>query len=152
MVPLSHQVFVGAADVCACSSARTPRPVALRQAQAGCSRLPLRAARYQKSRPTALSAVPEREVAARAAAGEVLPKLDLDGPQASGNGNGQPKQPQLAQCTLAVHGGENHGRLRPGVADALTTPIVQTSTYTFHNTEQLIGALAPRAGGMQALQ
>ncbi|KAJ7563422.1 hypothetical protein O6H91_03G109500 [Diphasiastrum complanatum] len=38
--------------------------------------------------------------------------------------------------TLAVHGGERLGR--PKVADALATPIVQTSTYTFQNTAELI--------------
>lgn len=38
--------------------------------------------------------------------------------------------------TLAVHGGERSGR--PRVSDALTTPIVQTSTYSFKNTAELI--------------
>lgn len=37
-----------------------------------------------------------------------------------------------------MHGGEDKGRVRPGVADSLTTPIVQTSTYTFNNTAELI--------------
>ncbi|KAI8472104.1 MAG: Cys/Met metabolism PLP-dependent enzyme-domain-containing protein [Monoraphidium minutum] len=40
--------------------------------------------------------------------------------------------------TAAVHGGETGSRARQGVADALTTPIVQTSTYTFKNTAELI--------------
>ena len=34
-----------------------------------------------------------------------------------------------APATLAVHGGEREGR--PRVSDSLTTPLVQTSTYTF---------------------
>lgn len=38
--------------------------------------------------------------------------------------------------TAAVHGGERGGR--PSIRDALTTPIVQTSTYFFENTAQLI--------------
>lgn len=38
--------------------------------------------------------------------------------------------------TVAVHAGERSGR--PKVSDALTTPIVQTSTYTFTDTAQLI--------------
>ncbi|MCO5609261.1 hypothetical protein L7F22_063485 [Adiantum nelumboides] len=38
--------------------------------------------------------------------------------------------------TVAVHAGERMGR--PKVSDALTTPIVQTSTYTFTDTAQLI--------------
>lgn len=38
--------------------------------------------------------------------------------------------------TTAVHAGERSGR--PRVADALTTPIVQTSTYWFNNTQEVI--------------
>lgn len=41
-----------------------------------------------------------------------------------------------SSSTLAVHAGERAGR--PRVSDALTTPIVQTSTYTFTDTAQLI--------------
>ena len=46
------------------------------------------------------------------------------------------KGPNMSQGTLAVHGGEREGR--PRVSDALTTPIVQTSTYTFRDTKELI--------------
>lgn len=46
------------------------------------------------------------------------------------------EKPISASSTLAVHGGERIGR--PKVSDALTTPIVQTSTYTFTDTAQLI--------------
>eukprot|EP00897_Mesotaenium_endlicherianum_P003000 jgi/Mesen1/2728/ME000168S01782 len=53
--------------------------------------------------------------------------------------NGHPKaaerEPSIA--TMAVHAGERHGR--PSVADSLTTPIVQTSTYYFKDTAELIG-------------
>ncbi|XP_024526047.1 cystathionine gamma-synthase 1, chloroplastic [Selaginella moellendorffii] len=38
--------------------------------------------------------------------------------------------------TLAVHGGERENGTK--VADSLTTPIVQTATYTFRNTADLI--------------
>ncbi|KAL2634432.1 hypothetical protein R1flu_005911 [Riccia fluitans] len=38
--------------------------------------------------------------------------------------------------TTSVHGGERHSRAK--VTDALTTPIVQTSTYTFRDTAELI--------------
>lgn len=38
--------------------------------------------------------------------------------------------------TQSVHGGEREGR--PRVSDSLTTPIVQTSTYTFKDTAELI--------------
>ena len=46
------------------------------------------------------------------------------------------KGPKMSPGTLAVHGGEREGR--PRVSDSLTTPIVQTSTYTFRNTKELI--------------
>ncbi|KAI8468494.1 MAG: Cys/Met metabolism PLP-dependent enzyme-domain-containing protein [Monoraphidium minutum] len=44
----------------------------------------------------------------------------------------------MSAATAAVHGGEVGTRMRQGVADALTMPIVQTSTYTFKNTAELI--------------
>jgi len=40
---------------------------------------------------------------------------------------GKPVRPQPE--TLSVHAGEREGR--PRVADSLTTPIVQTATYSF---------------------
>ncbi len=47
----------------------------------------------------------------------------------------KPKHPP-GSSTRAVHGGERDGR--PRVSDALTTPIVQTSTYWFRDTQELI--------------
>ncbi len=47
----------------------------------------------------------------------------------------KPKHPP-GSSTRAVHGGEREGR--PRVSDALTTPIVQTSTYWFRDTQELI--------------
>lgn len=44
------------------------------------------------------------------------------------------RQPRFG--TSSVHAGERSGR--PDIADALTTPIVQTSTYWFANTQQVI--------------
>ena len=38
--------------------------------------------------------------------------------------------------TRAVHAGERDGR--PRVSDALTTPIVQTATFWFRDTQELI--------------
>ena len=38
--------------------------------------------------------------------------------------------------TRAVHGGEREGR--PRVADSLTTPIVQTATFWFRDTQEVI--------------
>ena len=43
-----------------------------------------------------------------------------------------PKKP-VGPSTLAVHGGEP----RPKPAHALATPIVQTATYTFANTQEI---------------
>jgi cystathionine gamma-synthase len=56
---------------------------------------------------------------------------------------------QYAPGTLTVHGGEMNGRLRQGVADSLTTPIVQTSTYTFNNTAELIAYQEGRHGSFE---
>ena len=42
-------------------------------------------------------------------------------------------QKTLGISTLAVHGGEP----RPKLGNALTTPIVQTATYTFSGTQEL---------------
>lgn len=48
---------------------------------------------------------------------------------------------------LAVHGGELSGR--PKVSDSLTTPIVQTATYTFKNTQELIDYQEGRYGSYE---
>lgn len=44
--------------------------------------------------------------------------------------------PPMKRATKTVHGGERAGR--PQVKDSLTTPIVQTSTYWFSTTADLI--------------
>ena len=46
-----------------------------------------------------------------------------------------------------MHAGEKEGR--PRVADSLTTPIVQTSTYTFRNTAELIAYQEGRYGSYE---
>ncbi len=46
-----------------------------------------------------------------------------------------PKDPP-GSSTRAVHGGEREGR--PRVSDSLTTPIVQTSTFWFRDTQELV--------------
>ncbi len=46
------------------------------------------------------------------------------------------KKTQQGDSTRAVHSGEREGRQR--VADSITTPIVQTSTYWFHDTQEVI--------------
>jgi len=49
--------------------------------------------------------------------------------------------------TQAIHAGERGGR--PRVSDSLTTPIVQTSTYTFRNTNELIAYQEGRYGSYE---
>jgi hypothetical protein len=104
-------------------------------------------------------------VSVDAAAAVADPELDLpagdaaDGQQMPADGNGageagpsdrQPPNggaPPAAQDTLSVHAGEKEGR--PRVADSLTTPIVQTSTYTFRNTAELIAYQEGRYGSYE---
>jgi len=49
--------------------------------------------------------------------------------------------------TTSVHGGERGGR--PRVSDSLTTPIVQTATYTFKDSEELIAYQEGRYGSFE---
>ncbi|KAL4458268.1 hypothetical protein ABPG75_013133 [Micractinium tetrahymenae] len=49
--------------------------------------------------------------------------------------------------TKTVHGGERAGR--PRVSDSLTTPIVQTATYTFQDTAELIAYQEGRYGSYE---
>jgi hypothetical protein len=105
--------------------------------------------------PTAATA--GNGTSAAAAAAEQPVALQLPPQQHGGggaSGNGKPAAPRAASpATTAVHGGElaTRGVARQGIADALTTPIVQTSTYTFRNTAELIafqeGTHKARAGG-----
>lgn len=71
--------------------------------------------------------------------------------QNSENGNGTPPElDALKGCspgTISVHGGERAGR--PRVSDSLTTPLVQTSTYTFRNTKELIDYQEGRYGSYE---
>jgi cystathionine gamma-synthase len=80
--------------------------------------------------PSSAAGPPPADVAALAAA-------QLAQSQAPAN-LGHRSRGTLSPATLTVHGGEAHGRVRPGVPDSLTTPIVQTSTYTFRDTAELI--------------
>jgi cystathionine gamma-synthase len=61
---------------------------------------------------------------------------ELHNVQAQSNNNNGDVGHAYQAGTLSVHGGEMNGR--PKVADSLTCPIVQTATYTFENTQQLI--------------
>lgn len=67
------------------------------------------------------------------------------------NGNGSSKQEdfyaQFSDATNSVHGGERLGR--PRVSDCLTTPICQTSTYSFKDTQELIAYQEGRYGSYE---
>jgi cystathionine gamma-synthase len=75
---------------------------------------------------------------------------DVDIVQGAGNGaSATPEEfySEFERGTLAVHGGERLGR--PRVSDCLTTPICQTSTYSFQNTEELIAYQEGRYGSYE---
>ncbi|PNH10730.1 Cystathionine gamma-synthase, chloroplastic [Tetrabaena socialis] len=106
-------------------SARAPLPAALRPAAR--SGLRIRQATFHRQRASCI--LPPPLVCGTAA-------NDVEAPLSSSS-NGAPKlRAQANLATAAVHGGERSGR--PNVADSLTTPIVQTSTYHFRNTAELI--------------
>jgi cystathionine gamma-synthase len=56
------------------------------------------------------------------------------------------KEPD-GDSTRAVHGGEREGR--PRVSDALTTPIVQTATFWFRDTQEVIDYQEGRHGSFE---
>lgn len=68
----------------------------------------------------------------------------MDGVQ-SDNGTKTVNNANLS--TSSVHAGERGGR--PRTADSLTTPIVQTATYTFKNTAELIAYQEGRYGSYE---
>ncbi|GLC37442.1 cAMP-dependent protein kinase regulatory subunit Cgs1 [Pleodorina starrii] len=114
---------VSAADMPAAVSMRAPIPASLRTAAR--SGLHLRQATFHRRRPSSIGVI--CNTAAK----------DLEATSVSGNGAARHHEVKPAKLsTTAVHGGERAGR--PRVADALTTPIVQTSTYHFRNTAELI--------------
>ncbi|WIA31572.1 hypothetical protein OEZ86_002460 [Tetradesmus obliquus] len=125
--------------------------------------LPIRAPRYNTQRVTAVYAEngpksPQQPTPGsrtlRAAA--VAPQVEQVAAAQTTNGRGDSShhdnnyvEPVLRPSTLTVHGGENKGRLRQGLLDSLTTPIVQTSTYTFKNTAELIAYQEGRHGSFE---
>jgi len=134
---------------CVCSfsdsivSARQPKPASLRGMTAA---LPLRLPRHSKHHSLQPQSSPQQRLVAAQVAQAQIPEAELapavsnghqSSPQSSTHENHY-EPPVLAPSTMAVHGGENSGRVRQGIADSLTTPIVQTSTYTFRDTAELI--------------
>lgn len=123
---------VAASDVVATASARSPVPVAYRSS--GTYGLHVKVAHYNKLRRTSLlsSAYEATGMRLRTAAKDTEAAISSD----ALSGNGHRPHHLTDRNTLTVHGGERSGR--PRVADALTTPIVQTSTYHFNNTQEVI--------------
>ena len=105
-----------------------------------------------QQRPTQLRAISEELVARQAEpiqlngsshSGSTLELDDVSSIQAA---NSIPPC-ELQPGTTSVHGGERDGR--PRVSDSLTTPIVQTATYTFQNTAEVIAYQEGRYGSYE---
>ena len=78
--------------------------------------------------------------ARRTGVAQAGPKQEQAPVTTSTNGSGQPTQSDISYQhpgTAAVHAGERR-ETRTRVTDAITIPIVQTSTYAFRNTAELI--------------
>lgn len=67
--------------------------------------------------------------------------------ESTSNGASESIYRNMEAGTLTVHGGERMGR--PRVSDCLITPICQTATYTFQNTEELIAYQEGRFGSYE---
>lgn len=127
-----------AKDTVASASARQPRAASQRN-QPGCNGLVLRAPRYNRSRPTSLAPSVQTTLPSSSLCRAVVEPLATASSSNGASLHHQPQQtpahvPNLA--TSSVHAGERGPR--PSYADSVTTPIVQTSTYTFKNTAELI--------------
>lgn len=150
--------YVSSRDVVAKESARSPRPLAVRRLQGAApsslSGLKLKVARYRRSdfpmRAAAAAAGPPDASAVlptKPDGGASPPDVAANGKKTVQNGGGGDDDGRWLFGTIAVHGGERGGR--PRVSDSLTTPIVQTSTYTFQDTAQLIAYQEGRYGSYE---
>lgn len=132
-----------------CQARDLPGAVSARALRCGVSGLTTRNARFHTHRPATLQPGHYKPARCAAAMHESSPAVKSE----DGNGNGNGKSPserfydQFSEATLTVHGGERLGR--PRVSDSLTTPICQTSTYTFQNTEELIAYQEGRYGSYE---
>ncbi len=101
-----------------------------------------------QQRPTELRAISEELVARQAEPVQLngAPLLDLD-TSSSAQAADSPSIHKQEPGTTSVHGGERDGR--PRVSDSLTTPIVQTATYTFQNTAEVIAYQEGRYGSYE---
>ncbi len=110
-------------------SARTPRPASLRHQACGLGLKP------SSNRNHFANVCYPADLPVASCRGAPVKKEE----NAATNGSAAAaaaQQPYNSMASAAVHGGERAGR--PSIRDALTTPIVQTSTYWFENTQQLI--------------
>ena len=115
-------------------SARSPRPVNLRSNP--CCGLGLKPASSRHHNDRVNAAVPpsERLLGSSLVCQAAKVNASESGSLSSAAGSNGPPHQHIG--TDAVHAGERSGR--PSVRDSLTTPIVQTSTYWFENTQQVI--------------
>ena len=110
-----------------------------------------RSVKWQQ-RPVELRAISE-ELVARQSEPIQLHGTHLNGAplELEDSSNGQTADSRtpgdLRAGTTSVHGGERDGR--PRVSDSLTTPIVQTATYTFQNTAEVIAYQEGRYGSYE---
>lgn len=158
---LAYKNWVVCAACDSTISARQPRR--MHGLAPGAAGLPIKASR--RSHPGGVcsllqphsSSPQQRRVLAQVAQAQ-LPETELVSESSNGHstaqGNGSQKDnhyspPSACPSTVAVHGGENNGRLRQGLTDSLTTPIVQTSTYTFKDTAELIAYQEGRHGSFE---
>lgn len=126
-----------AKDATASTSARTPQRVSNQSASNG---LVLRAPRYNRARITSLAPSVQMTLPSSSLL-RAIAESEPSATASSSNGASLHHQPQqLAHvpnlATASVHAGERGPR--PSYADSVTTPIVQTSTYTFKSTAELI--------------
>lgn len=152
--PVVRSRFVCLRDTLAVDSARTPRPKPLRIA--GVSGLKVRASRYNSGLPRCLASESSHSKTASGGTKELLTKQEK-AEEGAGSwdkeelqvscGNGEGKQKKWTSGTASVHAGERDGR--PRVSDSLTTPIVQTSTYRFVDTKELIAYQEGRYGSYE---
>ncbi|GMH35405.1 hypothetical protein BSKO_03273 [Bryopsis sp. KO-2023] len=153
-MPLTaRSCYVSSRDTVAKDSARTPRPNPKRFPSA--TGLRVRTVRYHPSRLNrclAAESSNSREVLTKDQSEVEVSKDDSE------NGNGRAEEvgqeekdlgnwENWRSGTVSVHGGERGGR--PRVSDSLTTPIVQTSTYRFVDTNELIAYQEGRYGSYE---
>jgi cystathionine gamma-synthase len=127
-----------------CRAHELPSGHSARCQSAGRAGLVVRSARFHTCRPSSIKrTIVESKLICAAAEVDIVHEA---------SNNGAHVDPadfygQFEPGTLTVHGGERLGR--PRVSDCLTTPICQTSTFTFQNTAELIAYQEGRYGSYE---